>query len=179
MYSDTLTREDVHRAFLDALLIDGQDIHIDSMREFRAQGVTTRNYGTGRMISVKHYRKHGVEFFAKSTDGKRASGHHEIASGPADHYPRAASWDAYGYVIARLFAKDPDAIIGNYAGVVDFIEQVEAANRKEPKDFLKLVRLDRVRPVRTLGPDAAPHCRHHLQFRSDCAACVSERESRS
>jgi|HubBroStandDraft_6_1064221.scaffolds.fasta_scaffold86436_5 hypothetical protein len=26
------------------------------------------------------------------------------------------------------------------------------------------------------GPDTAPHCRHHTQFRSDCAACARTRE---
>lgn len=30
--------------------------------------------------------------------------------------------------------------------------------------------------TRPLGPDTAPHCRNHLQFRSDCAACLTERE---
>jgi hypothetical protein len=32
-----------------------------------------------------------------------------------------------------------------------------------------------VKPLRPLGPDDAPHCRTHLQFRSDCADCVIER----
>ena len=27
-----------------------------------------------------------------------------------------------------------------------------------------------------LGPDTAPHCRAHIQFRSDCEACISERQ---
>lgn len=32
------------------------------------------------------------------------------------------------------------------------------------------------KPRRPLGPDTVPHCRNHLQFRSDCEQCVSERE---
>ena len=31
---------------------------------------------------------------------------------------------------------------------------------------------------RPLGTGHAAHCRSHLEFRSDCAACVSARESR-
>lgn len=32
------------------------------------------------------------------------------------------------------------------------------------------------RPMKPLGPDDAPHCRTHIQFRSDCEQCVSARE---
>jgi len=32
------------------------------------------------------------------------------------------------------------------------------------------------RKLRPLGPDGAPHCRNHIQFRSDCEACRSARE---
>jgi hypothetical protein len=38
---------------------------------------------------------------------------------------------------------------------------------------------DTVRTPRPLGPDDAPHCRHHIQFRSDCEQCCSERASRA
>ena len=33
------------------------------------------------------------------------------------------------------------------------------------------------RPLRQLGPDTAPRCRNHLQFRSDCERCVAERQA--
>lgn len=58
----------------------------------------------------------------------------------------AASWTAYGYLIARLFLVDPAAIIGSYKGVADFVKQCEQCRAWKTKtdgpnalDFLKLL----------------------------------------
>jgi hypothetical protein len=35
----------------------------------------------------------------------------------------AASWSAWGSFIADLFARDPEAVIGGYKGIEDFVKQ--------------------------------------------------------
>ena len=139
LYSDKLTAADVYAAFSGALA-HGVDIRPDGVRQFRARQVTTYGLDNNDRPVRRTFRKsNGVQFYAYSMGGKRATGHRAIGSYPLDGERRAASWDAYGYVIASLFRMDPDAVIGNYAGRDDFIRQVEEASRKEPKDFLSLV----------------------------------------
>lgn len=59
----------------------------------------------------------------------------------------AATWVAWGYFIAELFNRDPEATIGQYKGVEDFRRQCREAHdwftrygedggRKRPKDSL-------------------------------------------
>jgi hypothetical protein len=108
LYSNLLTTEDVFWAFADARRMDGQDIRHQDVRAFVPRG----------------YRN-GVEFYAYSVTGKRASAHRPQGGqfyGP--DAARAATWDAWGYVIARLFDRDPEARIGYYDGRNDFIVKV-------------------------------------------------------
>lgn len=115
MYSNSLTAQDVRDAFTDAREIDHQDIYLDGLSEFRPRC----SYHSG------------VQFYAYSLHGSRT---------PHDGMDRAAGWDAYGYVIARLFLKDRAAKIGCYDGAADFVWQVNRqVGRREPKDFLKLM----------------------------------------
>jgi hypothetical protein len=131
IYSNKLTKAKVLRAFAAAREIIGADIWAVDARSF-----TPRN---GRHNRNGLYR-YGIEVFAESRHGTAATGHAPIASGPRDHLPRAASWSDYGWVIAYLYAEDPHAKIGFYGNRDDFIAQVEASHRREPKDFLALVR---------------------------------------
>lgn len=111
--SNIITFLDMHAAFQAARDINGADIHIESWREFKPRGFA-----------------HGVEMWAESLHGTRATGHVPArASGPRDGYPRAASWDDWGFVIARLYLIDPDARIGFYDNAADF----EAKVRKHPR----------------------------------------------
>jgi hypothetical protein len=127
IYSNTLTASDAEQAIYRARYTHGQDIWNDGpVRQFASR---TAGYRTG------------IEMFAQSVSGRWATGHAPIASGPRDHLARAASWDAYGYVIALLFAKDPAARIGPYRGRDDFIEQVkaEAPRRRSEAAFLSVL----------------------------------------
>jgi len=109
--------------------VDRQDICLDDIRAF-----TPRQTGPqGRPW------RYGVEFYAESKCGTYATGHRPVGSYPLDSVARAASWTAYGYVIARLFVLDPHAVIGWYDGVGDFITQIKASHRKDDKGFLALV----------------------------------------
>ena len=74
----------------------------------------------------------------------RATGHVPArASGPRDGSPRAASWDDWGFVIARLFNADPDARVGFYASKAEFITKVRQYPRKgSPLAFLNVLDQD-------------------------------------
>lgn len=113
IYSNTLTMTEVREAFKTARDSDGADIYVEDGREFRPRS-----------------HAHGTEVWAESMHGKRATGHVPArASGPRDGHPRAASWDDWGFVIARLFRADPQARVGFYASKADFIARV----RKHPR----------------------------------------------
>lgn len=89
IYSDHLTEGDVRQAFAMARAADRQDIHIEDLRTWKP----------------RHHAR-GIEVHGGSLHGRRA------ANRGSDL--RAASWDAWGYVIARLYAIDPAARIGFY-----------------------------------------------------------------
>jgi len=108
IYSNSLDTADVREATIKARG-NGADIYIEAIRNFNP-----RNYANG------------VEFWAESANGKRASAHAPVSSGPRDGYPRAASWTDYGYLIAHLFNVDPHARIGFYDNEADFVKKVRA-----------------------------------------------------
>jgi hypothetical protein len=56
---------------------------------------------------------------------------------------RAATWDAWGYVIAYLFNKDPFARVGFYDNEADFVEKVRKYKPKD-MDALFLSTLDNI-----------------------------------
>ena len=123
LYSNQLGPCAVHAAFRDARGIDQQDIHVVDMRTFSPRGA----------------ERNGVEFYAGSSNGRRATGHRAIGSYPLSDVPRAASWTAYGYVIARLFALDPSARVSFYKSRADFIATVtRRVPRGESNAFLSL-----------------------------------------
>lgn len=131
IYSDIITRRDVETAFFNARMQHGQDIHIEAIR-----GWKPRRYA------------YGVEVFAESMNGNRATGHVPArATGPRDGYPRAASWDAWGYVIALLFNVDPHARIGFYDSEADFVDKV----RKWPRKGSELAFLEVLDNIKEYG----------------------------
>lgn len=130
VYSDKINGGQVQEAFLCARQLDGQDIWLDGMRSFNPRKTVFRS---------------GTEFWARSLNGKVASGHRPVGSYPlslenGSGVARAASWSAYGYVIARLYLVDPDAKIGKYGNAQDFMDQVRAhVPRGQHTRFLELL----------------------------------------
>jgi hypothetical protein len=123
LHSDTLTTGDVMAACQVARQNFGQDVYCEE----------SANVGS-------RSRRNGVIFYLESLHGRR-SNNRQRSDGV-----RAASWSAWGYVIAELFNLDPNAIIGQYAGVADFRNQCEAARKHREKldgehalDFLKIL----------------------------------------
>lgn len=49
-----------------------------------------------------------------------------------DHLATAATWHEWGHFIAELFTVDPDAIVGRYNGVEDFIWETS----QRPSEYL-------------------------------------------
>jgi hypothetical protein len=122
IYSDIITELDVRKAFQKARDTHDCDISIEDIRTW-----CPRAYG------------YGVEVFAESLRGTRVTGHVPArACGPRDGYPRAASWDDWGYVIAELFSIDPQARVGFYDSRDDFVAKV----RQYPRQGSDLAFLD-------------------------------------
>ena len=122
IYSNHLTVADVRAAFGNACKNHGADIGIEDIRTWKPRGYA-----------------HGIEVWAESLNGTRATGHIPAhSSGPRDSYPRAASWDDWGYVIAYLFNADPHARVGFYDSEADFVATV----RKYPRKGSDLAFLD-------------------------------------
>lgn len=97
----TLTHGDILEA-IGIARSHGCDIHLDDYRE----------------------GKHGAkQFWCGSVNGRYAANRHTYS------YTRAASWAAWGYVIAELFNRDPNAHIGQYRGVDDFIAKVHGTQQ--------------------------------------------------
>lgn len=117
MHSDKLTKRDVLDAATIARSGYGQDIYVDEI-----------------MSNGSRSRASAVTFYAASANGSRASNRHGKTSA------KAASWTAYGYLIAELFRRDADAIVGPYNGADDFARQVTRYTPKgESLDFLALI----------------------------------------
>jgi hypothetical protein len=125
IYSNVITQGDVVNAFAAARQYNHADIYIEEIttwkpRHYKKETPKRTNYA------------YGTEIFAQSINGKVATGHVPArASGPRDGYPRAASWDDWGYVIAYLYNLDPHARIGFYDNEADFVEKVRKYRRKE------------------------------------------------
>src|ERR1700745_3459087 len=66
--------------------------------------------------------KGAITFYCSSLNGKRATNRGDGA--------RAASWTAWGYLIADLFKRDPNAVIGQYRGMKDFAAQCRSYKPK-------------------------------------------------
>jgi hypothetical protein len=121
--SNILTSGDVYDAAHRAREVNGADVYIDAIRDFKPRR-----------------EAHGVEFWAYSLNGKVASAHRPIGSYSLDEVPRAASWTDYGYLIAHLFNKDPHAQIGHYDNEADFVEKVRSyVPRGQNTDFLHVL----------------------------------------
>lgn len=109
IHSDVLTVEDVVQCASVCRADHGVDVQIGELvatgSRKRARGLTFKGYA----LSGRYAANSGV-YGADS--------------------PRAATWSAWGYLIAELFARDPGAIIGTYDGAADFVAQCENAARQ-------------------------------------------------
>ena len=141
IYSNHLTEADVRHAFTMARIKNGADIYVEEIKWW-----TPRQY---KVETPKHTTyAYGVEVWAESLHGTRATGHVPArASGPRDGYPRAASWDDWGYVIAHLFNVDPAARVGFYDNEADFVAKV----RKYPRKGSSLAFLDVLDNIKEYG----------------------------
>lgn len=128
LYSNTITERDLWHAAAEVLRNDNQVIYLEDVRPFKPRKTWTN----------------GVKFFATG-NSPHATGHRAIGSYPLDHVERAATWSAYGYLIARLYLIDPSAKIGYYTSKGDFIAQCKSMwehrqqYRRETIDFLNLL----------------------------------------
>jgi hypothetical protein len=102
IHSDTLTRDDFGRALADAGLI--------------ADGV----FLDGLMIHGSRSRAHGFEVRLAAMPGRDRNGKARRApnSGTRGSLAgvKAATYDEWGYWLAELYDRDPDAIAGYYKG---------------------------------------------------------------
>lgn len=94
--SDIIDRAELESAAFHARAQHHQDIHVHEIAVGRARG-----------------KKYGITFYAHSLHGTRATNR-----GDGE---RAATWTAWGFLIAELFARDPKAKIGQYENIHDFI----------------------------------------------------------
>ena len=120
--SNIITRENVMAAFVAARAENQADIWVEDIREFRPRGYA-----------------HGVEVWAESNYGKRATGRNQTGYNRGSE-PRAASWTDYGYVVAHLFNLDPHAQVGFYDNEADFVAKVRSYQpRGASLDFLNVL----------------------------------------
>lgn len=84
-------------------------------QDVRDAGAVARSHGHDIWIDELLVGKRGgITVYCNSHTGARA------CNGRSG---RAASWSAWGSFIADLFSRDPEAIIGHYKGVEDFVAQ--------------------------------------------------------
>lgn len=113
-----LTEADLYAAANIARTQHGQDFHIEESATSPRGAIT---------------------FYGESYSGKRPTNRGSGA--------KAATWVAWGYFIAELFNRDPNAVIGQYRGVEHFKRQCrearewferygEIGGRKRPADSL-------------------------------------------
>lgn len=98
-------------------IIDSGSLYYAAMQTRRDHG---QDFQIGEVLDCgSRKRAHGVSF-----KGYALTGRYSTNSGiyGADS-PRAATWSAWGYLIAELFKVDPHAVIGYYDGVADFERQ--------------------------------------------------------
>lgn len=97
LHSNILTADDVHICAAVARKVHGCDIYVDEISEGGSRKAARR-----------------ITFYAHSKNGKRARNGRQ---------GRAATWSDYGYLIAELYRRDPDAIFDYYANVDDFVSK--------------------------------------------------------
>jgi hypothetical protein len=107
LHSDLIISRDVWTAANRARRVHGQDIYVDDEMNC---GSRKRNAA----VSFRCFSEHGKRSTNPGTSRDRTT-------------YKAATWTAWGYVIAELFALDPKAIIGTYDGVEDFAAKCQQA----------------------------------------------------
>lgn len=145
LHSDKLTKQDV----LDAAVIANhgykQDIYVDEI-----------------MSNGSRSRASGVTFYAASDNGRRSSNRQGKTSA------KAASWTAYGYLIAELFRRDADAIVGPYDGAGDFARQVTRHTpRGESLDFLALMGVKVIHSIERARSSVNGNPAYEISFTDD------------
>lgn len=105
LYSDIITGSAVYEAALRARTEHGQDIYVEDLSEKK-----------GRK------RAHSITLYCGSEHGRYAVNRPQTAWRGRDR-TRAASWTAWGWLLAILFKQDPHAVMGEYDGAADFERQ--------------------------------------------------------
>ena len=107
LHSDILTDNDIRNALADSEVPS----HV-GFDKFISGGSRTRKHAWDLHLATD----------TKIAGDKRRHGNPGNGRAPrSDAY--AATYDEWGYFIARLFEKDPNAIFGNYKGQDDFDSQ--------------------------------------------------------
>jgi hypothetical protein len=102
LHSDTLTRDEIHAALTDA---DIPGVFIDVCT---AHGSRPRSRGFEiRLAACEGRDRNGKKRRPRNTGTYGGDGH--------DPY-KGATYDEWGYFIAELFERDPEAIFGPYNG---------------------------------------------------------------
>lgn len=102
LHSDTLTEADIRSACALARE-NGYDVYVEGM-----------------VRTGSRSRRNGYTLYLESANGRRTTNRR----GKSDS--RAATWSAWGFVIAELFNRDPEAIVGQYDSPQDFHRQCES-----------------------------------------------------
>jgi hypothetical protein len=113
--SNLICAHHIHEAFYFARVNDGMDIYYDDFSQF-----------TPRKFTM------GYKLYGYAHEGKYASAH--------DSLYKAATWEAWGYVIARLYAIDPNAQISFYNSAAHFYDWCKTSRNYETSGhFLNLM----------------------------------------
>lgn len=120
IHSDILTTQDLYR-----------ELPAGCYLTLRQVGSRKRDHGFDVGMSAEH----GADAHGLKRVYARNSGHH----GAASDFDRAATWIEWGDWMVALFKVDPDAIIGTYDGVADFIATTTryAPHRPERENAVK------------------------------------------
>lgn len=165
IYSNILTQHDVSEAFAQARSVHDQDIWLCDISSHPA-----RDYGCA------------IKVFAYSHHGRAASAHRPIGSYSLEDVPRAASWDAYGYVMAELYRIDPAARVGFYNSVAHFIDTCRADSKRKGSDvaFLDILTAPEALDARAQALGWADNAEMTHQAHNapafGCAHCASRSE---
>jgi hypothetical protein len=150
MYSDYLTDAHVRAAFANARMEHGAHIVVDVRYTWRPRQIA-----------------HGVDFVAFSVNGTRKQNSGVAGARGA----KAATWEAWRYVIAYLFNIDPHARIGQYNNEADFVKKV-TENAARGASLAFLATLTNIREYTDVAPEV-----YGMTICDECGAMIPDTET--
>lgn len=118
--TDKLTERDLRDNLPDGVILD----------RIEAKGSRKRDHGfLVKLAAIPGKDAHGITRKFAYNRGSM------VDAGDTDGTYRALTWVEYGDWMFALFTIDPDAIIGSYEGLDDFLDQTyEAAYNRNPRE---------------------------------------------